>query len=208
MLRALGGGFLRALAFCHARGVYHGSLGLSSVLATTLEDEDAPDVIVKLENFGFGRCFRRADAPGGRGDARSSGGGRGGGAPDLGRFQGGLLDGLDGLPADERSCQQIDAQAAAVVLTELWSGALAPAGAPAPAPAGGRRAALQRLMLDVFSGDVEAFRQHCVADADAAAFVAFMDDAEGAGWALLRALLGARTPLSLVVADCPLFDDS
>jgi hypothetical protein len=198
MLRALGGGLLRALAFCHVRGVYHGSLGLSSVLATTLEDEESADVIVKLENLGFGRCFRRPDAPGA---------GRGG-APDLSRFQGGLLDGLDGLPADERSCFAIDAQAAAVVLTELWSGALAPAGAPPPQPAGGRRAALQRLMLDVFSGDVEAFRQHCVADADAAAFVAFMDDAEGAGWALLRALLGARTPLSLVVADCPLFDDS
>lgn len=49
-------GTLQALAFCHSRNVAHGSMGSGSVLLSTFDDRRANDVIVKLDNFGFGRA--------------------------------------------------------------------------------------------------------------------------------------------------------
>ncbi len=49
-------GTLQALAFCHNRSVAHGSMGSGSVLLSTYDDRRANDLIVKLDNFGFGRA--------------------------------------------------------------------------------------------------------------------------------------------------------
>jgi hypothetical protein len=58
--RAICAGLLRALAFCHGRGVAHGSLGPGSILLSTFEDRRARELIVKLDNFGFARRHRPA----------------------------------------------------------------------------------------------------------------------------------------------------
>lgn len=53
--RAIARGSLEALAFCHERGVIHGSLGSGSVLLSTFDDRAASRQIVKLSDFGFAR---------------------------------------------------------------------------------------------------------------------------------------------------------
>ena len=55
-LRSIMRGTLLALAFCHSRSVAHGSMGSGSVLLSTYDDRRANDLIVKLDNFGFGRA--------------------------------------------------------------------------------------------------------------------------------------------------------
>ena len=61
-------GTLQALAFCHGRNVSHGSMGSGSVLLSTFDDRRANDLIVKLDNFGFGRAHYACslDLKGGR----------------------------------------------------------------------------------------------------------------------------------------------
>ena len=54
--RSIMRGTLQALAFCHCRSVAHGSMGSGSVLLSTFDDRRANDLIVKLDNFGFGRA--------------------------------------------------------------------------------------------------------------------------------------------------------
>ena len=58
--RAICSGLLRALAFCHGRGVAHGSLGPGSILLSTFEDRRARELLVKLDNFGFARMHKPA----------------------------------------------------------------------------------------------------------------------------------------------------
>lgn len=58
--RAICRGLLQALAFCHGRGVAHGSLGPGSVLLSTFEDRRARELVLKLDNFGFARLHRSA----------------------------------------------------------------------------------------------------------------------------------------------------
>lgn len=55
MLRRVTRGMLRALAFCHERGVVHGGVGAGSFLLSTFEDHLASEVVVKLTDFGFAR---------------------------------------------------------------------------------------------------------------------------------------------------------
>lgn len=49
---------LEALAYCHGRGVAHGSLGPGSILLSTFRDQQARQLIVKLDNFGFAQLHR------------------------------------------------------------------------------------------------------------------------------------------------------
>ena len=53
--RAIARGALEALAFCHDKEVVHGSLGPGSILLSTLDDREATQLTVKLDNFGFAR---------------------------------------------------------------------------------------------------------------------------------------------------------
>lgn len=53
--RSICRGALAALAYCHSRGVVHGSLGSGSVLLSTFSDAEAERLVVKLDNFGFAR---------------------------------------------------------------------------------------------------------------------------------------------------------
>jgi serine/threonine protein kinase len=66
--RAIARGAVAALAFCHERGVAHGSLGAASFLLSTFDDRRAAELIVKLDNFGFARMLRRPHAPEGEAD--------------------------------------------------------------------------------------------------------------------------------------------
>ena len=59
---------MAALAFCHERGVAHGSLGAASFLLSTFDDRRAAELIVKLDNFGFARMLHRPHAPDGEAD--------------------------------------------------------------------------------------------------------------------------------------------
>ncbi len=66
--RAIARGAVAALAFCHERGVAHGSLGAASFLLSTFDDRRAAELIVKLDNFGFARMLHRPRAPDGEAD--------------------------------------------------------------------------------------------------------------------------------------------
>ncbi len=70
MLRRITLGMLRALCYCHGRGVVHGSVGASSFLLSTFEDHKSEELVVKLTDFGFARMV--------------VGGGGGGGGPSKG----------------------------------------------------------------------------------------------------------------------------
>ena len=56
--RSICKGVLEALAFCHNRGVAHGSLGPGSILLSTFRDQQSRELIVKLDNFGFAQLHR------------------------------------------------------------------------------------------------------------------------------------------------------
>ena len=70
--RAIARGAVAALAFCHERGVAHGSLGAASFLLSTFDDRRAAELIVKLDNFGFARMLHRPHAPDGEADEGAS----------------------------------------------------------------------------------------------------------------------------------------
>ena len=55
LLRAIAGGALRAVSFCHERGVAHGSLGGASFLLSHCDDRRPEQLLVKLDNFGYAR---------------------------------------------------------------------------------------------------------------------------------------------------------
>jgi hypothetical protein len=50
MLRAIAAGALRALAYCHERGVVHGAVGAGSLLLSTFDDASSMRLVVKLDN--------------------------------------------------------------------------------------------------------------------------------------------------------------
>jgi len=58
LCRSICKGVLEALAFCHQRGVAHGSLGPGSILLNTFRDKQSRDLIVKLDNLGFAQLHR------------------------------------------------------------------------------------------------------------------------------------------------------
>ena len=58
MHRSICKGVLEALAYCHSRSVAHGSLGPGSILLNTFRDQQARELIVKLDNFGFAQLHR------------------------------------------------------------------------------------------------------------------------------------------------------
>lgn len=50
------------MAFCHLRGVAHGSLGAGSFLLSHCDDRRPEQLLVKLDNFGYAR---RLEGPAG-----------------------------------------------------------------------------------------------------------------------------------------------
>ena len=83
-----------------------------------------------------------------------------------------------------------DATALGLTLAELFFSALARAG-PGERTS---RAALRRLLQDVFAGDMRAAREFCAQEDDWADAVALLDECAGAGdgWGLLADLLEGR----------------
>lgn len=45
------------MAFCHQRGVAHGSLGAGSFLLSHCDDRRPEQLLLKLDNFGYARCL-------------------------------------------------------------------------------------------------------------------------------------------------------
>lgn len=56
--RSLARGALSAVAYCHAKGIAHGSLGSGSFLTNTFDDRRSDSVIVKMSNFGFAQRWQ------------------------------------------------------------------------------------------------------------------------------------------------------
>ena len=59
--RSIARGALTAVAYCHSKGVAHGSLGSGSFLVNTFEDRRADSVIVKITNFGFAQRWSNSN---------------------------------------------------------------------------------------------------------------------------------------------------
>ena len=57
MVKALARNLLLAVAYCHRKGVVHGSISSGSVFVSTTEDAEADELLVKLDNFGFGKLY-------------------------------------------------------------------------------------------------------------------------------------------------------
>lgn len=195
-VRATARGLLAALDYCHSRGVTHGSLSAGSVMLSTLEDQDYDDLVVKLDNFGFGRRFG-----GGKGSSSSS-------SSTDADFRAALREDLRAAAlllletcfAGLKTTQpQAAVEAAAAATGEEWWGDDGTASSSMDAAALNTpastailaRATLKRLLFDVCRQDVGRLREFCARDASLAKLVEFMDDARG--WDCLRELLaGSR----------------
>lgn len=161
MLRAIARGCLSALAFCHERGVTHGSLGSGSVLLSTFDDRSAARLTAKLDNFGFGKRVAVAE------DSSQP---------------------VTALASDDTPFglgQKADLRALALVLLECLLSSLARSGPSAATSA----EAVQRLLGDVFGYSVEEFRQYCRSEPEWEVAVALLEDREAAGWRLLEYLV-------------------
>mmetsp|Transcript_6224 Transcript_6224/g.14948 ORF Transcript_6224/g.14948 Transcript_6224/m.14948 type:complete len:493 (-) Transcript_6224:234-1712(-) len=151
-LKSLMRGCIEAVEFCHARGVAHGSLGPGCFMLSTIDDGDADELRVKLDNFGYAVC----SPPGGIGE-----GGQVEGGPE-------------------------DAFATGLTLLEAVFKTLGDADGLA-------RGAVERLVRDVFPGDMDGLRAYCEGEGGLGDAVAFLDDGGSrAGWGILGALLAGR----------------
>ncbi|GAB4823864.1 hypothetical protein N2152v2_010910 [Parachlorella kessleri] len=182
MLRCICRASLAALAYCHDRGVVHGSLGSGSILLSTFEDAEADQLIVKLDNFGFARRI----VPAGVSPTSSMDGTEGSSVlvpqPNLGE------------ETPLAMGQKQDLRALAIVLLECLLSSLAEGG-PSPATSA---EAIERVLGEVFQWDVNEFRQYCANEPDWGTAAAFLDDENKAGWLLIEALVHGRAPASLL----------
>jgi hypothetical protein len=169
-LRAVARGALHALAFCHAAGVAHGSLGAGSILLSTFDDAAAARLIVKLSDFGFARVVAGAEAAGAAAPA----------AVGAAAF-----DDADTPLALARAA---DLRALAAVYLETVLAALA-AGGPEGAPSA---EVVTRVLGDVYEWDVDAYAAYVRAEPAWEAAAALLDADGGAGWALVAGMAGGR----------------
>lgn len=68
LLREAAAGLLRAISYCHRRGVAHCGLGPGAVVVSAWRDRDAASLLVKLDSFGLARVYSHpleAPPPGG-----------------------------------------------------------------------------------------------------------------------------------------------
>eukprot|EP00891_Asterochloris_glomerata_P005155 jgi/Astpho2/5155/Aster-x0666 len=172
MVRSIMRGALQALAYCHERGVAHGSLGSGSILLSAFDDRRAGDLIVKLDNFGFARASFACSL------TQHSGGSLPCGGP--------LYPGPRPLDEDHplMLSQQEDLQALGSVFQELIFSALSTAG-PSEITSG---AALQRLLTDVFQGRINEFKRYCSQEPDWQDAILLLDEFGSSGWDLIASL--------------------
>lgn len=184
MLRSVMRGTLQALAFCHSRSVAHGSMGSGSVLLSTYDDRRANDLIVKLDNFGFGRAHYACSL-----DLK--------GDDDSCEQGAALFPGPKPLDEDHplMLAQKEDLQALGGVFLELVFSALGSEG-PSESTSG---PALQRLLVDVFSGNMDEFRKYCEQEPDWQEAMLLLDQWNGAGWNLIRDLAAGTMSASDLV---------
>eukprot|EP00892_Ulva_mutabilis_P000217 jgi/Ulvmu1/10196/UM006_0152.1 len=161
MLRSIFRGCLGAVAAVHREGIVHEGLGVAAFMLSSVSDGDAPRLIVKMDNLGVGRRVT------------------GGAGPDTPLAEG----------------QRRDLEALAVTFAEIAFGALAVEKAEGEADSGQQAAAVmggagfQRLLLEVFNKDMDAFKEYCMEVEEWADAVTFFGDVGGGGWDLLDMLL-------------------
>ena len=175
---------LESVAWLHEAGFAHGSIGANSVVIdsnrldkTPLEDVSS-SVRVRLSELGYARPLL---APGAlqRGDAARA-----------------RQFGVDAADPRARAAfvTAEDLSACGFVLAQLLLGALGdePADGDAAPPPAREEAALQRVYEDTCLRDFARFRAVCKMEPRWRSATALLDREDGAGWALLEALLGAR----------------
>lgn len=108
------------------------------------------------------------------------------------------------VDVDEATCLGQDLQAAALIIAELFSAALAPEESD-DSPPSSTTGALQRLLFEVFPGDLEGFKNYCLSDDRYGEFVDFMNMQNGAGWQLLSQLLSGQGSCRLVLETNSMF---
>ena len=193
---------LEVIAWLHGQGIAHRSLGGASLLLNTYDQRTPPkEVAVSVIDLGFATTAARI-APEEVGAA----------------MQRGAKSPLDVIPF---LCRADDLHALAYILLELILSSSVAAPAPAAsglvsllqasdvfggggaAGGGDPRAraeptppdlqSLKRLVEDVFDGDVcEGFRGYCVEEPSWAGAVELLDEADGAGWRVVQALVDCR----------------
>lgn len=219
MRRAITAGVLSALEYCHARGVVHVLVGTSSVLLSSFDDDQAKDLVVKLDGLGCARhvlCPRSMGWPGVGSRGRAGAGGQATEqAADQVAEQTSIQagDGLRGVQTagldawvarlEQRAIAAVAGRPDPVASDGFRHGAasdLAAAGmvlldaavaglGAAEAEAGAREPALRCMVRHLVSGDVELLRSRWRTDTHWRGVVALLDERGQAGWHLLGELL-------------------
>ncbi|GIL74994.1 hypothetical protein Vretimale_2595 [Volvox reticuliferus] len=174
MLRAVARALLGAVAHCHSAGVVHGSISSGTVFLSSIRDEDADSLFVKVDNFGFGRLDPAGSALG------------------LATPQ---LPGQDIGSTSPKEGRKHDLQATALTLLETFAAATATSTSGALP-----RTSLTRLLFDVYPEDVAGLRQYCADDPALGRLVALLDEGDRAGWDFISQLVkGNRGASELVL---------
>eukprot|EP00271_Cylindrocystis_brebissonii_P006493 TRINITY_DN19272_c0_g1_i1.p1 TRINITY_DN19272_c0_g1~~TRINITY_DN19272_c0_g1_i1.p1 ORF type:complete len:526 (+),score=72.01 TRINITY_DN19272_c0_g1_i1:372-1949(+) len=200
-------GVMAGLAFMHARGRLHQSLGPASVMLNTGDESEVRSLVPRLKDFAFSVDISDEALFGGPslgvsleregGDAWASGlgllgrGGAFGGSPSATGAVGEVASSLwrragsaGAKMAMERKSFGIadDIYAAGLLLAYMCF-------VPLCAVDSIDGPALQRLLESTFRLDLRAARDYCAADDRWTEAVRFLDANDGAGWNLLQAML-------------------
>lgn len=173
-LKVLTGRSLQALSWLHAKGVAHRSIGPSSLIMSTYDQQLPTRLFVKLIDLGFGTTASLLPP-----EEISAAMSRGATTP------------LDVLPLLQRD----DLHCLAYVLLETM---LAAAGAEGEQPPPSTELqGLKRLVEDVFEGDVTTqFRAYVREEQRWGLACELLDEHEMAGWQLLQQMVDCREPAS------------
>lgn len=169
-LRAIVAGALNAIGWMHTRGVVHRSLGASSLLLNTLDQQKANSLSVKLIDLGFAATAAMLSEE----EVKSA-------------MRRGATSPTDILPLLALN----DLHGLAYVLLELILTSLG------PSETGPRLElqALKRLVEDVFEDDVlGGFREYCAEEPAYADALSFLDECDRGGWRLLQRLVDCHNP--------------
>lgn len=161
-------GGLKAVTYCHARGVVHGAVSLSCLILNTFDERDADSLRVKLASFGLGNDL------------------------SLG------IENLDENTIDtcrqfgassplqiSAILRQLDLYYLGLALLELVFSSLAKEGPSERFSMGG----VQALWEGVFQLDVGAIKDFCGEDEEWEQVVTFLNEGDGGGWELFEKLL-------------------
>lgn len=161
---------LQALQYLHSAGIVHRSLSSNSLLLNTVEERLASSLEVKIRDFGFAKSLSEIVT---MSDELSKANKAGATSPsDISAY---FLSG--------------DIYDMGYSFCELIFSSLTVVDGPVPDASQDR---FKALFEDTFELSTDAFREYCQAEPAWEPAVRFLDSCEGAGWDLLRVMLGAR----------------